>query len=271
MAGSVYRCGFSALGATSRTCSWRRSPATPGGSFVDTCVGEPKAGPLARRVFGCDRCRFGVLSAHGNPWQGAGETRIRRTCGSFILNSRGVDPNRRRGRCLRHQPRHRRRVAGSLGARRTTRRGLYFWQRDPRKSFGDLGQGLVVAVGVAIAIQAVQHDVAERDQLAQKQRDRASSLLTVEEVAALFSVTPRTVYNWASRRRRLRASPLYRCRVGDVSPAAAPRAHGRVPSVLRGWRPRPRGDFRRGAASTRNVAVERAGVAAGLRRRIDRA
>lgn len=50
--------------------------------------------------------------------------------------------------------------------------GLYLWERDDDKGWGDLGEGLMVGVIVAIALMAVQRDADERSQAATDRRDR---------------------------------------------------------------------------------------------------
>jgi uncharacterized protein YjbI with pentapeptide repeats len=50
--------------------------------------------------------------------------------------------------------------------------GLYLWARDEHKGWGDLGQGIMVSVVVAIALMAVQRDADERTRLATERRDR---------------------------------------------------------------------------------------------------
>jgi uncharacterized protein YjbI with pentapeptide repeats len=50
--------------------------------------------------------------------------------------------------------------------------GLYLWARDKDKGWGDLGQGILVGVVVAIALMSVQRDADQRTREADEQRDR---------------------------------------------------------------------------------------------------
>ena len=50
--------------------------------------------------------------------------------------------------------------------------GLYLFARDEKKGWGDLGQGIMVSVVVAIALLAVQRDADERTRDATERRDR---------------------------------------------------------------------------------------------------
>jgi uncharacterized protein YjbI with pentapeptide repeats len=52
--------------------------------------------------------------------------------------------------------------------------GIYIWMTDEAKSWGDLGQGIVVGVFVAIALLAVQHDADTRIRAATQHQDRRS-------------------------------------------------------------------------------------------------
>jgi hypothetical protein len=50
--------------------------------------------------------------------------------------------------------------------------GLYLWARDEEKGWGDLGEGIMVSVIVAIALMAVQRDADDRTREATERRDR---------------------------------------------------------------------------------------------------
>lgn len=50
--------------------------------------------------------------------------------------------------------------------------GLYLWARDADKGWGDLGEGIMVSVTVAIALMAVQRDADDRTREATERRER---------------------------------------------------------------------------------------------------
>lgn len=50
--------------------------------------------------------------------------------------------------------------------------GLYLWARDKDKGWGDLGEGIMVSVTVAIALMAVQRDADDRTREATERRER---------------------------------------------------------------------------------------------------
>lgn len=50
--------------------------------------------------------------------------------------------------------------------------GLYLWARDKDKGWGDLGEGIMVSVSVAIALMAVQRDADDRTREATERRER---------------------------------------------------------------------------------------------------
>jgi uncharacterized protein YjbI with pentapeptide repeats len=57
------------------------------------------------------------------------------------------------------------------GSRPSLAAGLYLWVRDEHKGWGDLGEGIMVSVIVAIALMAVQRDADDRTREATERRD----------------------------------------------------------------------------------------------------